>query len=129
MQRYHNAEVTHLFSCTDITEHTSHPAVLLQRYRSEVFNAQLVFISFLNSQSAEGGLVPNLRAAGHRPLQFRLDRERPDLTKLDSILGHLAAAGANFNEQLAATEAEIKEKGLQTVFEEVALKMGPGPGP
>lgn len=62
---------------------------LFQKYCKEVFPAKIVFVSFLDNPSEKGRMVKALESMGIIPLQFRLDGKRPDLTKLDSLLGNL----------------------------------------
>ena len=61
----------------------------------EVHPARLVMVSFLDDPNQKGRMVRALEEFGIAPLQFRLDAKRPDLTKLDSLLGILSAE-ANF---------------------------------
>ncbi len=53
--------------------------------------ARLVMVSFLEDPNVKGRMVQALESFGIVPLQFRLDAKRPDLTKLDSLLGLLSA--------------------------------------
>merc|ERR1712137_809450 len=52
-------------------------------------------VSFLEDPNKPGRMVRALQEMGIEPLQFRLDAKRPDLTKLDALLG-LLSAEANF---------------------------------
>jgi hypothetical protein len=47
------------------------------------------------------------------PLQFKLDGKRPDLTKLDSLLGLLASESSFFSKKAASVVLDIKQKGLE----------------
>ncbi len=60
---------------------------LFQKYYNEIFPAKIVFVSFLENPSEKGRMVKALENMGITPLQFKLDGKRPDLTKLDSLLG------------------------------------------
>ena len=54
-----------------------------------------------------------VRAGLEKPLQFRLDQHRPDLTKLDNLLGMLAKeAVADFEEEVKKMETEIEAGNL-----------------
>ena len=66
-------------------------AQLFYKYCMEVFPARLVFISFLEDLKVKGRMVQALESFGIVPLQFKLDSKRPDLTKMDSVLGILSS--------------------------------------
>ena len=66
-------------------------AQLFYKYCMEVFPARLVFISFLEDLKVKGRMVQALESFGIVPLQFKLDAKRPDLTKMDSVLGILSS--------------------------------------
>lgn len=59
---------------------------LFQKYYEEVFPAKLIFVSFLENPNNKGRMVKALENMGFDMLQFRLDGNRPDLTKLDTLL-------------------------------------------
>jgi hypothetical protein len=63
---------------------------LAEKYRAEIAPECLfVFVSFL-SASDEGYMVTKLKARGLPYVQCRLNGQRPDLTKLDMLLGKLS---------------------------------------
>lgn len=68
---------------------------LYQRYCAEVYPASLTFVSFL-SQHDSGRMVQQLRRAHVDVEQLRFDPRRPDLTRLDGLVGMLASAGESF---------------------------------
>ena len=60
---------------------------LFLKYHREVYPARIVFVSFLENPSEKGRMVKALENMGIEPILFRLDSNRPDLQKLDSLLG------------------------------------------
>jgi len=86
-------------------------AQLFYKYYTEVFPAKLVFVSFLEDPSKKGRMVQSLENMGLVPLQFRLDSIRPDLTKVDSLLGVLSSECSFFNVQAKhLAKVIVKEK-------------------
>jgi len=75
---------------------------LYERYVREVApECTAVFISFLGGGTEKGRMVRALENLGiNRIIQFRLEGSRPDLTKLDTILGLLAAECKQFPQQV-----------------------------
>jgi len=86
-------------------------AQLFYRYYTEVYPARLVFVSFLENPREKGRMVRALESLGIVPLQFRLDSRRPDLTKVDTLLGLLSAESAHFSER-AEQLAGMVRKGV-----------------
>nr|XP_054749411.1 uncharacterized protein LOC129254897 [Lytechinus pictus] len=83
---------------------------LFKKYREEVYaDAKLVFISFLFSQHAVGQMVSALNADGIQPMQFKFSRSRPDLTKLDSILGLLSTSTGDFKMEVDRIAKELTD--------------------
>lgn len=76
---------------TDEVENVKHGAEyfpeLFAKYYREVYPAEVVFVSFLENVNRKGRMVTALESMGFSPIQFRLEGRRPDLTKLDSLLG------------------------------------------
>eukprot|EP01124_Arcella_intermedia_P010569 TRINITY_DN17089_c0_g1_i2.p1 TRINITY_DN17089_c0_g1~~TRINITY_DN17089_c0_g1_i2.p1 ORF type:complete len:623 (+),score=161.36 TRINITY_DN17089_c0_g1_i2:41-1870(+) len=60
---------------------------LYRHYYEEVYPAKPVFVSFLENPNVKGRMVTALENMGIEVLQFRLDGKRPDLTKMDTLLG------------------------------------------
>lgn len=86
-------------------------AQLFYRYYTTVYPARLVFVSFLDNPREKGRMVRALESLGIEPLQFRLDSRRPDLTKVDTLLGLLSAESEHFSSR--ATElASLLAKGV-----------------
>jgi len=92
---------------------------LYQRYVREVApDCTAVFISFLGGGAEKGRMVRALEHLGiTRIIQFRLEGSRPDLTKLDTILGLLAAECKQFPEQVKALVDAFNASGLKGVVE------------
>jgi hypothetical protein len=72
-------------------------ADLYDKYVKEVYPAKLVFVSFLHSGTQKGQMVVNLEAMGYSVMLFRLDSRRPDLQKMDSLLGLLSSESEVFS--------------------------------
>ena len=71
---------------------------LFKLYRERVCpTAKLVFVSFV-SQSDPGQMFSKIKSYGGADTvrQFRLDPSRPDLTRLDGLLGMLSSEGESF---------------------------------
>lgn len=57
-----------------------------------MYPAKLVFVSFL-AANEQGQMATALERMGFGPVKFSFDKDRPDLTKLDALLGTLAVTG------------------------------------
>jgi len=86
---------------------------LFQKYYKEVYPAKIVFVSFLENPSEKGRMVIALENMGIIPLQFKLDGKRPDLTKLDSLLGLLASESSQFPKHVSDLSETFKSKGIK----------------
>lgn len=90
-------------------------AQLFYKYYNEVYPAKMVFVSFLENPSEKGRMVRSLENLGLVPLQFRLDSRRPDLTKVDTLLGLLASEcdyfpiQVNFLAERLGSDAEFEK--------------------
>ena len=81
-------------------------------------------VSFLEDPNSKGRMVRALESFGIVPLQFRLDSKRPDLTKLDSLLGLLSAETNFFAIQAnALAQTYTSGKGI----DEMLLQIREGP--
>jgi hypothetical protein len=87
---------------------------LFMDYREKIYPANLIFVSFLSNQHSRGQMyskfvdnkVPNVS-------QFIFSNSRPDLTKLDSILGKICSnTSESFAEDVLNYEKTIAEKGV-----------------
>ncbi|CAG5117351.1 unnamed protein product [Candidula unifasciata] len=93
-------------------------AELFKKYHDEVYPANLVFVSFLRGQHAEGIMVTQLNELGFHPKQLRLEGSRPDLTKLDDLFAQLSAATtSSFQEDLQEAEQFVKENGVAKLYQ------------
>lgn len=113
-----------LICVTDEEENTAYKGHmfegLYQKYLNEVNSAcQLVFVSFLRSQTDEGQMVKKLRKHDFPCMQLAMSRTRPDLTKLDNLLGQLSARASDFTDELMQMQSEIEKNGLDKVFTEL----------
>ena len=86
---------------------------LFKKYYETVYPAKLVFVSFLKSQHQTGQMVKELKSLGMNPMQFVFNQARPDLTKLDNLLGLLSSSSVAFNDEVMGTIKELKNKGLE----------------
>lgn len=123
---YERKEVVKTFIVvTDEEENTSFKGdfftSLFKKYQTEVYPAKLVFVSFLHTQHAEGNMVSKLAREGISVLQFKLDSTKPDLTKLDNLIGLISSESTDFEQQVSKMEVEIKNQGMQKVFEQMIL--------
>lgn len=82
------------------------------KYRDECFPAQVVFVSFIGQQ-ARGQMTAALELKGLAYRQLRLDRARPDLTRLDAMLGEIAVQGALFDERVTTLAAWLAAPGAR----------------
>jgi len=92
---------------------------LYQRYVREVApECTAVFISFLGGGSEKGRMVRALESLGiDKIITFRLEGSRPDLTKLDTILGLLASQCKQFPEQVQVLVEAFGSNGLNGIME------------
>ncbi|XP_060069776.1 serine/arginine repetitive matrix protein 2-like [Ylistrum balloti] len=90
---------------TDEEENIGNFADLFEKYHAEVYPAKLVFVSFL-AQHQRGEMCTRLMEKGFNPLQFVLNSDRPDLTKLEKLFGILASDSTSFTEELSNFQNE-----------------------
>ena len=90
---------------------------LYQKYCEEVCPATLVFVSFL-SQHDKGRMFTQLTGgaavkATDSVRQLRLDLRKPDLTRIDGLLGLLSAGGETFSKDVkqAVLRASLESSG------------------
>lgn len=93
---------------------------LFLKYHKEVYPAKIVFVSFLDGPTEKGRMVQALENMGLVPLQFRLDANRPDLQKLDSLLGLLATESSTFTSQISGMATKLQGCGLTQFLREDA---------
>eukprot|EP01087_Luapelamoeba_hula_P024172 TRINITY_DN9107_c0_g1_i1.p1 TRINITY_DN9107_c0_g1~~TRINITY_DN9107_c0_g1_i1.p1 ORF type:complete len:718 (-),score=91.87 TRINITY_DN9107_c0_g1_i1:127-2004(-) len=104
-------------------------AQLFYRYYTEVYPAKIVFVSFLENPLEKERMVKALEHMGIIPLQFRLDARRPDLTKVDTLLGLLASECSYFAVQAHALAKAISAGGPDGAFQRGLEKMKDLPSP
>jgi len=81
---------------------------LFALYRRDVFPAKLVFVSFLNP-SDQGKMSTQLKKANIEHSQVRFAPNAPDLTKLDALLGMLAASSSTFDAVVLEKEKALAQ--------------------
>lgn len=96
---------------TDEEENTAHKGqmfdAMFEVYRRDCFPAQVTFVSF-TAPTRKG---PMTQALSRREIPFkifRFDPSRPDLTKLDALLGVLAAEARSFDELAEQVAAALR---------------------
>lgn len=94
-------------------------AQLFYRYYRDVYPAKLVMVSFLENPQEKGRMVKSLENLGIDVLQFRLDSKRPDLTKLDKLLGMLSSETAFFVDKAYEVAEILKKEGLDAAVKKV----------
>ena len=67
----------------------------------------------------EGQMIRSLKqtAPEIKPMQFRFDYSRPDLTKLDNVFGLLSTEMDTFTEEVDKLEKTINENGLASALD------------
>lgn len=96
---------------------------LFMAYREKVYPASLIFVSFLDSQHSVGQMYKEfLNSKVPDVSQYKFSRSKPDLTKLDSILGRICSKSSqSFAGRVEKLESDIKTKGLIDTFENIKL--------
>ena len=96
---------------------------LFMEYRKTVYPASLIFVSFLNQQHSTGQMYRDfLRENVVDVMQFKFCRSRPDLTKLDSILGKICSKSSrNFAGHVENIESSLRLNGLTNFIREMNL--------
>ncbi|CAF1232585.1 unnamed protein product [Rotaria sp. Silwood1] len=91
---------------------------LFMKYRSEVYPAKLVFISFLDNQHDQGRMYTEfLNANVPDVIQFKFNGQRPDLTKIDNLLGLLSTdSSQTFGDQLGKLQNEYEQSSVESVI-------------
>lgn len=102
------------------TVHNYYFAELLEKYRKEVYPADIVFVSFLRSQTAEGQMVKALAARDIKPTaQVRLDGNRPDLTKIDTLLALLSSKTTEFQDNVTKLSDMMEAKEMNITHSDI----------
>jgi len=93
---------------------------LFARYYRDVYPAELVFVSFLENVNRKGLMVTALESMGFSPIQFRLDVRRPDLTKLDSLLGVISLRSSTVYTEIERIATSFKDsKDMKALLNDV----------
>ncbi|CAF1258574.1 unnamed protein product [Rotaria sordida] len=97
---------------------------LFMKYRAEIYPAKLVFISFLSHQHAQGQMYSQfVNANVPDVLQFKFNRERPDLTKIDNLIGLLSTGSSDsFDNSLDPLQVEFEQNGIESVITRLVEK-------
>ncbi|XP_077977073.1 uncharacterized protein LOC144432683 [Glandiceps talaboti] len=123
---YERKEVVKTFIVvTDEEENTAYKGYrfkeLFKKYFEEVYPAKLVFVSFLRSQHSKGQMVTELQNNNINVLHFKLDSNRPDLTKLDNLLGILSTGSSSFQDEVKKIASQLKAQGITNTFKKLKL--------
>merc|ERR1711907_43802 len=99
-------------------------AELFKRYRDEVApECELVLVSFLEDAVSETQLMKELKAIGITSdvvSQFKFSQTRPDLTKIDAMLGLLSCDTVDFAEEVTLMASQIASAGIARWLEQEA---------
>jgi len=95
---------------------------LFYQYYTEVYPCRIVMVSFLESGQQKGRMVQALESFGINPIQFCLDAKRPDLTRLDKLLGLLCSETNFFLKKAKKVSELIKDLPLKEALK-VKLEM------
>jgi hypothetical protein len=98
---------------TDEEENTNYGhysfASLFNEYRKTVYPAKLIFVSFVKDKSYMiDALIKENPDIEKDILQFKLFANKPDLTKLDTILGSIAIQSQKFEERVIQLAEKLK---------------------
>lgn len=93
-------------------------------YRKNIFPASLIFISFLRDQHHNGQMYNDFKKANIPDvMQFKFSSTRPDLSKLDSILGMISSkTSTNFDGYIEQIETELKTKNINENLSDLKVK-------
>jgi len=97
---------------------------VFHKYYHTVYPAKLVFVSFLEV-NAKGQMAVECEKIGFNPTCFSFDKDKPDLTKLDALLGTLAVASGM--EEVTLRQEDMVQP-AQLVGGEAAAAPAPAPG-
>ncbi len=95
-------------------------AELFEKYRKEVSpEAQVVLVSFLRNPKDVGRMMEQMGKMEVKPLQFKLNRHKPDLTKLDAFLALMSAESQEFRDAAHDLASRMEDGGLSQVLKAV----------
>jgi len=96
-------------------------AELFKKYQDEVSPAcKVVMVSFLNNLQGETQLMGDLQRVGVAASsisQFRFNQARPDLTKIDAMLGLLSSDTQDFALEVHVMAERIAQRGITEFIE------------
>lgn len=105
---------------TDEEENTNYQgyrfAPLFKKYLQEVGPCELIFISFLSGQHLLGQMVEELNTFNIKSTTHVLNSIRPDISKLDSIIGKMSLNTSSFIETISSIEAALAREDAKTVY-------------
>eukprot|EP01117_Protostelium_nocturnum_P010284 TRINITY_DN3699_c0_g1_i2.p1 TRINITY_DN3699_c0_g1~~TRINITY_DN3699_c0_g1_i2.p1 ORF type:complete len:703 (+),score=279.52 TRINITY_DN3699_c0_g1_i2:170-2278(+) len=113
-ESYKKKEVVKCFVIVTDEEENGHIegmnwATLFKKYREEVCaDTKLVFISFLRNPKDKGQMMTDLEKDEIRPMQFKLNSSKPDLTKMDTFLAHLSSESTEFKKNAEEYARELR---------------------
>ena len=76
----------------------------------------------MRTQHETGQMVSELETEGFKPLVFKLDGSRPDLTKLDKLFGLLSSGTSAFVDEVTEMESKIRLDGLEKTYRSLKLE-------
>ncbi|GAM18134.1 hypothetical protein SAMD00019534_013090 [Acytostelium subglobosum LB1] len=123
-----NQELQYLVLVTDEEENSLYKGynflTLYKEYVAKVApNCKLVFVSFLQTNE-EGQMMQEFEQEGIKPLQFKLDKTRPDATKIDDLITTLSCQSDSFLHQVTAFETMINLCGEKYFYKYVGKGEG-----
>jgi hypothetical protein len=91
---------------------------LFMKYREKIYPAKLVFISFLRHQHAQGQMYREFQNANVPDvIQFKFSGERPDLTKIDNLLGLLSTGSSDsFDDKVEKLQNEFQHNDVESII-------------
>lgn len=95
-------------------------AQLFYQYYTSVYPSKLVMVSFLDHNS-KGRMVKALESFGIYPIEFHFDQKRPDLTRLDKLLGILCSETNFFSKKTKLVSELLKDK--KSIQESLKVKI------
>lgn len=64
-------------------------------------------------------MVETLRSLGFRPLQFKFDGTRPDLSKLDNLFALQSTETTIFQDDVEKLEKRMTVEGIAAVYQDI----------
>lgn len=96
-------------------------AQLFYKYYTEIYAAKIMFISFVENPNTQtkGRMAISLEQLGIQPIVFTLDGTRPDLTKLDKIIGILSSETNFFGVQVEYLATSLSTKQIDNAIKDI----------